>query len=107
MRTEPGQPEQSGETPPGSRSEVGGDAALAVHLARAAGQVLLACRREADGLSDHELRDLGDASAQDLLAAELARLAPGDAVLSEEAADDAARLDGRPRLDHRPARRHA
>lgn len=71
---------------------MGGDPALAAHLARAAGEVLLARRRDAVGLSDRELRDLGDAAAQELLAAELARLAPGDAVLSEEAADDRARL---------------
>lgn len=71
---------------------MGGDPALAAHLARAAGAVLVARRRDAVGLSDRELRALGDAAAQELLAAELTRLAPGDAVLSEEAADDSARL---------------
>lgn len=80
---------------PASRPEVGGDVQLAVHLASAAGDVLLDRRRESPDLPDRELRDLGDASAQAVLAAELARLAPGDAVLSEEAADDAARLAAR------------
>lgn len=77
---------------PGGRPEVGGDPALAAHLARIAGEALLDRRREASGLSDRELRDLGDAAAQAVLAAELARRAPGDAVLSEEAKDDPARL---------------
>jgi 3'(2'), 5'-bisphosphate nucleotidase len=54
--------------------------------------VLLDRRAAATGLSERELRDAGDAAAQELLAAELARLAPDDAVLSEEAVDDAARL---------------
>jgi 3'(2'), 5'-bisphosphate nucleotidase len=80
---------------PGSRSEVGGDVQLAVHLATAAGRVLLDTRRAATGLTDRELRALGDASAQAVLAAELARLAPQDAVLSEEAADSSARLAAR------------
>ena len=37
---------------------------------------------------------------------ELARRRPGDAVLSEEGADDPAPADRRPGLDRRPARRH-
>lgn len=71
---------------------MGGDPALAAHLAQGAGEALLACRRGAGGLTYRELRDRGDAVAQAFLATELARFAPGDAVLSEEAADDAARL---------------
>ena len=77
---------------PGSLQRVGDDAALAAHLAQLAGEVLVARRRDFGGLGDRELRDLGDAAAQAALAAELARLAPGDAVLSEEAVDGPARL---------------
>jgi len=80
---------------PGSAPGVGGDPALAAHLARLAGEVLIARRRDAVGLGARELRDLGDTAAQAVLAAELARLAPGDAVLSEEAVDDLARLVAR------------
>ncbi len=92
MRTESAGAQEGPDQTPGSRPEVGGDSSLAVHLARAAGDVLLAVRRDVEGLSDREIRDRGDAAAQEVLAAELARLAPDDAVLSEEAADDPVRL---------------
>jgi 3'(2'), 5'-bisphosphate nucleotidase len=69
------------------------DAALARALARAAGEVLLAVRTRA--LAGRELKDAGDAGAQAVLARLLAEHAPGDAVLSEEAADDQARLSAR------------
>lgn len=70
------------------------DASLAVALARAAGRVLLDLRDDAarTGLAGRALRDAGDAAAQAWLAAALGHARPGDAVLSEEAADDPARL---------------
>ncbi len=63
---------------------------LARDLAAQAGQFLLA-RRAAGGTPD-ELRQAGDRLAHEFLAAELARLRPGDAVLSEEGRDGPARL---------------
>ncbi|WP_343996414.1 3'(2'),5'-bisphosphate nucleotidase CysQ [Nocardioides dubius] len=66
------------------------DHALAVWLAEEAGQVLLEVRTQ--GLEGRELKDAGDRAAQDVLAALLAKHRPDDAVLSEEATDDAARL---------------
>ncbi len=68
------------------------DAAVARALAGEAGQRLLAVRAAHEGLDPAELKDLGDRSAQELLAARLAELRPDDAVLSEEAADDRRRL---------------
>ncbi|WP_444665049.1 3'(2'),5'-bisphosphate nucleotidase CysQ [Cellulomonas sp. CW35] len=65
------------------------DDELAAALAVGAGQVLLAERDRGD-MTD--LRSRGDAVAQAHLARELARLRPNEAVLSEEAADDGARL---------------
>jgi len=73
---------------------VQGDAALALELAERAGERLLEVRANAfeDGMDGKALKDAGDAASQALLA-ELLRLhRPDDAVLSEEAADDAARL---------------
>jgi 3'(2'), 5'-bisphosphate nucleotidase len=52
----------------------------------------VAVRTENTGLDRDGLKALGDRSSQDLLARRLAELRPGDAVLSEEAADDKARL---------------
>jgi 3'(2'), 5'-bisphosphate nucleotidase len=66
------------------------DDGLARDLAFAAGERLLKLR--AGGQEVTELRRAGDLGSQDFLAGELARLRPGDAVLSEEAADDHARL---------------
>ena len=66
------------------------DAALARLLADRAGSALLEVRSgPADG---RELKDAGDLRAQKVLAALLAEYRPDDAVLSEEAADSAARL---------------
>lgn len=67
------------------------DDVLARDLAASAGERLLAIRAAA---SDHEdqRRRAGDLGSQEYIAAELARLRPDDAVLSEEAADDKARL---------------
>jgi 3'(2'), 5'-bisphosphate nucleotidase len=67
------------------------DAALAAALADGAGRRLLDVRAE-PGLAGRELKDAGDAASQAWLAAGLAAARPGDAVLSEEAADSAARL---------------
>ena len=70
------------------------DLAVAVALAAGAGEVLVGLRAEqGDALPGKELKDAGDAAAQAWLAQALAVARPGDAVLSEEAADDAARLE--------------
>lgn len=70
------------------------DHRLAWQLAHAAGQRLLALR--AGGYAAPEaLRDAGDRLSHEYLTAELARLRPGDAVLSEEGADDRGRLAAR------------
>src|SRR5580700_11810818 len=66
------------------------DDRLAADLAVEAGRRLLALRA-AGGAAD-ELRRAGDRSSHEFIAAELARQRPGDAVLSEEGADDLARL---------------
>jgi 3'(2'), 5'-bisphosphate nucleotidase len=66
------------------------DDRLAADLAAEAGRRLLALR--AGGGAADELRRAGDRSSHEFLAAELARQRPGDAVLSEEGADDLARL---------------
>ena len=66
------------------------DDALAHELAQAAGERLLKLRLS--GQTADELRKAGDLGSQDFLAAELARARPDDAVLSEEAVDDPARL---------------
>ena len=70
------------------------DHRLARELAELAGERLLAVRADlhARGVEGRELKDAGDAASQELLAAALSERAPGDAVLSEEAADDRARL---------------
>ena len=68
------------------------DHAFAVWAAERAGDVLLKVRAES-GLSGRELKDAGDAAAQGLLSHLLAEHRPEDAVLSEEATDDKARLD--------------
>jgi 3'(2'), 5'-bisphosphate nucleotidase len=66
------------------------DHALAADLAERAGQLLLALR--ARGGDPGTVRDAGDRLSHEFLMAELARARPGDAVLSEEGADDKARL---------------
>lgn len=71
------------------------DDSLARALASGAAEVLLALRAEVDSAGGSfvakELKDAGDAAAQAWLAAALSAARPGDAVLSEEAKDDAAR----------------
>lgn len=68
------------------------DHALASDLATAAGSLLLRTRGDNATLEPKGLKDLGDRVSHDFLMAELTRLRPGDAVLSEEGADDLARL---------------
>jgi 3'(2'), 5'-bisphosphate nucleotidase len=69
------------------------DDRLAADLAAEAGRRLLALR--AAGGDPPALRQAGDRSSHEFLTAELAGLRPGDAVLSEEGADDPARLAAR------------
>ncbi|MDE0495361.1 MAG: 3'(2'),5'-bisphosphate nucleotidase CysQ [Acidimicrobiaceae bacterium] len=71
------------------------DHRLAADLARRAGELLvkLRARLVAQGAPAAVVRAEGDRQAHDLLARELAEARPADAVLSEEGADDAARLD--------------
>ena len=66
------------------------DGHLARDLALQAGARLLALR--ASGDDPDVLRKTGDRSSHEFLVSELARLRPGDAVLSEEGKDDPARL---------------
>ncbi|WP_228386276.1 3'(2'),5'-bisphosphate nucleotidase CysQ [Ornithinicoccus halotolerans] len=64
-------------------------------IAETAGRVLLSLRKDlsANGIDPKELKDRGDQASQEVLAAELTRRYPRDAVLSEEAADDSRRLE--------------
>jgi 3'(2'), 5'-bisphosphate nucleotidase len=66
------------------------DSAFARLLADRAGEALLEVR--AGDAVGQELKDAGDRRAQEVLAALLAQYRPGDAVLSEEAADSGRRL---------------
>jgi 3'(2'), 5'-bisphosphate nucleotidase len=70
------------------------DHATAATLATEAGELLIRLRQAAPGagLFGRALGRQGDAEAHDLLTARLAKLRPGDAVLSEEGALDPARL---------------
>ena len=67
------------------------DDQVAADLATAAGELLLELR--GTGLEGKDLKDAGDRDSHVFLMAELARLRPDDAVLSEEGKDDRARLD--------------
>jgi 3'(2'), 5'-bisphosphate nucleotidase len=80
-------------TVPDAASDGLSDAQLAAALARAAGRTLLELRAGVGDLPADEVKKRGDEAAQQTLAAGLAAARPNDAVLSEEAADDAARLD--------------
>ncbi len=66
------------------------DHRLAADLAAQAGQLLVDLRT--DDLSAGALRKTGDRRSHEFLSAELARLRPGDAVLSEEGRDNPVRL---------------
>jgi 3'(2'), 5'-bisphosphate nucleotidase len=68
------------------------DAALAADLAEEAGQLLLAVREHVGFAHPWLLGDEGDSRANSLLLQRLRAERPGDAVLSEEAYDDLARL---------------
>jgi 3'(2'), 5'-bisphosphate nucleotidase len=63
---------------------------LAAELAEQAGQQLLLLRSR--GGDPDDLRKAGDASSHEFLSAQIAAQCPGDAILSEEGRDDAARL---------------
>ena len=65
---------------------------LAAALATAAGELLLAVREELADASADERKAAGDQRSHDYLMEELAAARPDDAVLSEEGADDSARL---------------
>lgn len=67
------------------------DQQLADTLAAEAGALLVELR--GSGPKGRELGDLGDRRSNELLLSRLAEERPGDAVLSEESADDPARLD--------------
>ncbi len=68
------------------------DHALAARIATEAGQVLLGIRAEHADSEAAVRKDAGDRGAQLVIARALAEARPQDAVLSEEAADSAARL---------------
>ena len=68
------------------------DSVLACDLATAAGRLLLSVRTELAGASEQDRKDAGDRRSQEFIARELARSRPNDAVLSEEALDNPARL---------------
>jgi 3'(2'), 5'-bisphosphate nucleotidase len=83
---------------PGSQAtDLGDDARLAAYLADGAGLVLMTLRGRAGSgdlpIDGKGLGAAGDAAAQAWVAVALAENRPGDAVLSEEAKDDPARLE--------------
>ncbi|MDQ3465759.1 MAG: 3'(2'),5'-bisphosphate nucleotidase CysQ [Actinomycetota bacterium] len=69
------------------------DHELAARIATDAGRALLDIRAENAGAEPAVLKRAGDEGAQAVIAAALHRARPGDSVLSEEAADNLARLD--------------
>jgi 3'(2'), 5'-bisphosphate nucleotidase len=85
------------EPQPGSAApdEARTDHEIARHLAAAAGELLVALRDDlvASGTTQWALKDAGDLRSHEFLVAELARLRPDDAVLSEEGRDDWSRLE--------------
>lgn len=68
------------------------DADVGADLATRAGQLLLTLRARMGHDDPDALRAAGDLHSHEFLVAELAELRPGDAVLSEEGADDLSRL---------------
>ncbi|MET0899767.1 MAG: 3'(2'),5'-bisphosphate nucleotidase CysQ [Mycobacterium sp.] len=68
------------------------DHELAARLAGEAGELLLTVRAELADASVEERKAAGDKRSHDFLMAALAKARPGDVVLSEEGADDRARL---------------
>ncbi len=71
------------------------DHTFAAQLATTTGEALLGVRQRLveGGITHFELKDAGDAAAQQVIADALAAERPDDAVLSEEAADDRVRLN--------------
>ena len=69
------------------------DHALAARLAHECGQRLLGLLSDPAAPQGWGLEDAGDRQAHEFLTHQLARLRPGDAVLSEEGRDDRRRLD--------------
>jgi 3'(2'), 5'-bisphosphate nucleotidase len=71
------------------------DHAMATTIVTAAAGTLTGLRHrlEAQGITGAALGDAGDAAAQQTIAEVMRALSPADGVLSEEAADDLARLD--------------
>lgn len=68
------------------------DHELAARLATEAGRLLREVREELSGATDKDRKAAGDKGSHDFLMAALATERPGDAVLSEEGADDLLRL---------------
>jgi len=68
------------------------DAELAKNIAKSAGDLLMSLRANFSGDLD-DLRDTGDAQAQTLISGLISENRPDDAILSEEAVDDLARLN--------------
>ncbi len=68
------------------------DARLAASLAADAAELLLGIRDASDGRDPRQLGQAGDRASNSLILERLATERSGDAVLSEEAADDPARL---------------
>lgn len=80
--------------PPEDPSHHAADGRAAADIAAAAGARLLAFRtdQERAGAAPSDVRKAGDRLSHDFLVATLGERYPGDAVLSEEGADDLARL---------------
>ena len=70
------------------------DASFAAELATQTGKLLVELREEliARGVSGWDLKDSGDALAQNFIMSQLREFRPDDAVLSEEALDNSKRL---------------
>lgn len=68
------------------------DHEIAAGLATRAGELLLAVRSDMAQASVSERKTAGDSRSHNFLISELARIRPDDSVLSEEGADDPARL---------------
>jgi 3'(2'), 5'-bisphosphate nucleotidase len=73
------------------------DEELAAALAREAGRLLIRLRRHFQGMAAarDQLGTVADRRAHGFLVSELARVRPGDVVLSEESREPVARLDAR------------
>jgi 3'(2'), 5'-bisphosphate nucleotidase len=69
------------------------DGRLAAAIATAAGRALLELRQRFDATDSKALKDAGDRLGHALITATLKAYRPDDVVLSEEGADDLARLD--------------